>query len=355
MSHRPLALVAAVCALFALHFHGEKKRLADEEKSARLDQASAVPVEMRRRGDNTFLTIPEWNLVFGPEEYADFMKDRQPSQFPFFGQLRQYWDCYNAIYARVEPDYPYNGEYHLMDTVIGVSATGEYTLMCGYERTVGRLSELTRSGKTAEDELAAKVARDYVEFVKIYPWYKFDFATPLKQVWTGTGFRGDNQIRKWERKYFLTSEYAIKVAYAWLIKKGSESAFEVEEMTTPVVLDHLPEAARREFPEIKELKRFADGSLLCTVPRYQAFTDHALGLARHGVVFRDIAGNHGVILVSILAPDSFVPKQPILLSQEQLTHPGSRRLVLEVPVARLSEVLLSLQRPEVKLEHVYDF
>ena len=44
-------------------------------------------------------------------------------------------------------------------------------------------------------------------------------------------------------------------------------------------------------PELKVLRSLPDGAALVTVPRYDAFTAYAQGLATQGVEFREIAGN----------------------------------------------------------------
>jgi hypothetical protein len=53
-----------------------------------------------------------------------------------------------------------------------------------YEGVVGRFTELVAGrADTPEDRLGAKVAQDYVDFIKLRPWYEFDFMTPAKALW----------------------------------------------------------------------------------------------------------------------------------------------------------------------------
>ena len=101
-----------------------------------------TPVEQRRNEEQTYLTFPEWYLVYSPVEYAAFVKHSPPSAFPFFGHLRQFWSSYRYVY-RATRDRPLNTEYHVMIMVIGVSTTVEYALRSAYENVFGRLSELT--------------------------------------------------------------------------------------------------------------------------------------------------------------------------------------------------------------------
>ena len=140
----------------------------------------ATPVADHRPADQTYLTVPEWFLVFSPEEYARALSPttRSPSAFPFAGHIGQFWQSYRDAAAECAP-LPANGGYHVMIAVIGVSTTVEYALKGVYEGVVGRSTELVAGrADTPEDRLGAKVAQDYVDFIKVRPWYEFDFATP---------------------------------------------------------------------------------------------------------------------------------------------------------------------------------
>jgi hypothetical protein len=318
-----------------------------------------TPPEHRRGGDQTFLTFPEWFLVYSPDEYAAFVKERPPSGFPFFGHLRQFWSGYRAVYQATRRDYPVNSEYHVMIAVIGVSTTVEYALRSAYENTLGRASEVTAAyGTTDEDRLGARVAQDYVDFIRDRPWYEFDFLTPLRTLWRDTPAWGAGPVRKWERRYALTSEWLAKAAYAWAIGQGSQAAYGAEETTTAVVLDRLPEGIEAELPRLRVLLRYPDGQALVTLPRYDDFKDHAAAVARRGATFVEIAGNRGPILVTALVPSGWTPPvagASALFTQPILTRPGRQRTAVTVPVGALSELLRVLERDGHTLEHVYDY
>jgi len=253
--------------------------------------------------------------------------------------------------------YPYNGEYHTMIVVIGVSTTGEYALKSAWETVFGRMTEATRlHGMTEEDRFAARMAQDYVDFIRIEPWYKYDFLAQLKRLWTETGFLGHDQLRKWERKYFLTTEIAAKAAYGWVIKKATQASFEQPIPQTAIVVDRLPEASMARLPELKVLKTLENGSVLALVPRYEAFMHHAATLAKDGVCFQEIAGNRSEILVTALVPTAWQPgNTSVLFSQPILTGPETKRIALKVPVADLSSTLRTLESPSCRLEHVFDY
>jgi hypothetical protein len=320
--------------------------------------AALTPIENRRAPEQTFLTYPEWFLVFSPAEYAEFVRASPPSEFPFFGHLRQFWQAYRAVARAAEP-YPANWGYHVMIVVIGVSTTVEYGLRAAYETLIGRLTELAAGGaRSAEDAYGARVAQEYVDFIRVRPWYEFDFLRALRGLWADTPLFGRHLLRKWERRYALTSEYLAKALYGWLIGRATRSAYAAESTVTAVVVDALPAGVQAELPALRVLTREADGRALLHVPRYQAFQDHALALARHGARFEEIAGNRGEILVSALVPRGFRPSpgaKRLLFAQPLLTQPQTERLVLTVPVPELHAALVELATPPRRLEHVYDY
>lgn len=354
MKLRTLAVISFLCAVCALYLQAKFLRHAPAMPAPRTQAESRTPERLRRAPEQTFLTFPEWFLVYSPDEYADFIKDKPPSQFPFLGHVGQFWQGYETVHTATKDDYPFNGAYHIMILVIGSSTTLEYGVKWLYEAVIGRVTEWTRSEMTAEDHLAADVARQYVAFLDVEPWYRFDFLAPIKRLWTATDYNGPNQIRKWERKYILTHEYAAKAAYAWVIKQASEGSFGIEDTTTAVILDREPPLA--DIPELKVLQKFDDGAILANVPRYQAFTRHAQTLARHGVNFVEITGNQDVILLTAIVPENFdAARFRVIMEQPILTRPGQKRLAFTVPVPELSRALRRLSDPAIRVEHIYDY
>jgi hypothetical protein len=318
-----------------------------------LASALRIPEAERRTPDQTYLTFPEWFLVFSPDEYADQLQARRPaSAFPFFGHVAQFWDAYRQV-IRATSRYPFNGEYHTMIVVIGVSTTVEYAIKGAYETLVGRLTELSAPGNdTPEDRLAARQARDYVDFVRVRPWYEFDFVAPLRELWRQPAW-GPHPLRKWERRYLLTSEWAVKAAYAALLQWGARSTFHAPAPTTYTIvagLDGAPPAGVRV--EHREGTR-----ALAVLPRYQGFTDASLALARRGARFVEIAGNRGPILVSVVVPagEPVAPGERVLIRQPILTRPGHERRVLELPVAALAAQLARDNARGIAIEHVFDY
>ncbi len=318
-----------------------------------------TPQELRRPAEQTYLTFPEWFLVFSPSEYADHLAERPPSEFPFLGHVGQFWQGYLAVYSATKDRYPFNPGYHAMVLVIGTSTTVEYGLKSAWETLVGRLTEMAGGGAvTDEDGLAARAARDYVEFLDLEPWYRYDFLSDVASLWTETGLWGPGLIRKWERKYYLTSEYLAKAVYGWIIGGATGAAYEAASPVTAVVLDMLPEGVEKDLPGLEVLDDLTAGGVLTSVPRYAPFKDYAAQLGRRGVTFIEIAGNRGEILVSLLAPaDWSAGTAPgrVIFTQPILTRTSTKRVVLAVEVPTLGRALVELDKPLLRLEHVYDY
>lgn len=346
---RFLAALSALLATTAL--------FAKDVSPANEDASLHVPAPDERTPDQTFLTFPEWFLVFSPAEYADALRADQPADaFPFFRHIGQFWKAYARI-IRTTREYPFNGEYHTMIVVIGVSTTVEYGLKGAYETLVGRLSRLTAApNATPEDALATAQARAYVDFIRIEPWYKFDFVAPLRQLWTQVPWTGPHLLRKWERRYLLTTEWLVKATYAEVIKLATGSTFDAPKPTTLAVVLGLPAETSDCLPTMQRLQQHGTQSLL-SLPRYQLFTQQAIALAKCGAAFEEIAGNRGTILVSVVVPVSREPEvlAPILIRQPITTRPRFERRVLQVQVPRLADELRAHEDAGDTIEHVFDY
>lgn len=323
--------------------------------------SSPTPAELRRTPDQTFLTFPEWFLVHSPAEYADYLASgAPPSRFPLFAHVVQFWQSYRAV-ARELERYPFNGGYHLMVMVIGTSTTVEYGLKGLYEHTVGRVAEAFSAAAEPlpEERFAAEFARSYVDFIRVDPWYRYDFGAQLERLWRDVPFGADGAIRRIERRYALTTELLVKAVYAKLIGFGTAAVYEEAKPTTAVVLSQAPESDR-DYPEWHALEPARDPArpVLGTLPRYEAFTRYAGWVAAQGLDFVEIAGNDGEILVSALAPAAWRAEGVrVLFEQPILTRPGWRRVVFALPVNALARWLRGVRAggDAVVVEHVYDY
>ncbi|MES2864967.1 MAG: hypothetical protein V4666_12655 [Bacteroidota bacterium] len=289
-----------------------------------------------RPADQTFLTFPEWFLVFSPEEQANSFKKQTSTSFPFMSHTRQIWESYHIINNQIKDNFPTNKGYHFMIWVIGSSATVEYSIKAWYETIFGRITD-TNTPLTDEDKFNTKFTEDYVVFIKDKPWYEFDFKSRLKSLWLETSFFDDHFFRKAERKYILTSELLVKWGYGKLIGLGTEQVYDEALPTTSVVLQ--------------------DNSIV-NLPRYDKFNKAITNLSKEGKSFKEIAGNNSAILLTVLVPAN---KQLNLEnSQTIFTQPISsdltmKRIALAIPVEKLNKLLIQLDSENLEIEHVFDY
>lgn len=321
--------------------------------SVNADTLHVTAKDLIRTEDQTYLTLPEWYLVHSPEEYAQYLGDkRKPSQFPFSGHIGQFWDTYKQSYLITKDKYPLNMQYHIMVMTIGVSTTVEYTMKGLYESFIGSITEYI-SYDTQEDRYAAKIAKNYVNFIKVEPWYKFDFMDALTGLWKDTDFFGDGFVRKIERKYFLTTEYLAKASYGYLIKKVTGASFE-----TPIPYSSV--LIKGNYPANAQIGLIdtINGNDLLKLPRYNNFTINLIKLAEDNKDFIEICGNKGKINIAILPNSDFDVKtynSNVFIIQSILTQPSVKRVVYEVDVSKLSSMIRDLDDKKIKIEHIYDY
>jgi hypothetical protein len=311
-----------------------------------------------RPEDDAYLSLPEWYIVWSYQEKADYQENSLPSGFPYFGAVRQYWNSYCCISRLIKEKYGSNIGEQVMLVVIGTSFSAEYVLKGLYEKTIGRLSEWTsRNQFTEEDRYAYRVAREYADFVHVRPFYEFHFAHHVKGLWAENPLWGAHLLRKWERRVFLTTDYAVEAFYCWLIEKATHLSYGYEPSDTYAWVENVSDTVLPQLPRVKLVKRVAAQTYIVDIPRYQEFTATASILAQHGVRFVEISGN-SQITVSVLVPETWqgggMSAQP-LFSMPVLTRPELHRVFLRCDVASLDQVVNAPRSSGAVVEHVYDY
>ena len=304
----------------------------------------------------TFLTLPEWFIVFSSEEYGRFIGREAPSAFPYLGSIGQYWRAYDAVCEVTRPNYPFQAGYHVMLGVIGASFTVENIVKSVYEKSVGRATEWLSGRDTPEDQWAARTAQEYGAFLHTVPWYQFPFGARLAALWSETPMWGPQLLRKWERRAALTAEYSFKAGYGWLMGVATSSAYAPEDLKVYAHVEQAP-LAIFAIDGIASVKQLSPTSHVITMPRYEAFTKAALALDEAGVRFVSIAGNDE-LLITAIAPDAFrLPASPasVVVTLPVQTEPGRVRLAVRAPLATLHETLAALRAGGATIEHLYDY
>ncbi|MBS0290297.1 MAG: hypothetical protein JSS07_09740 [Proteobacteria bacterium] len=306
-----------------------------------------------RPEESTFLTFPEWYIVYSSQEYAKTLENNLPSAFPYFSAIKQFWQSYCYVNALSKHRYPFNVENHIMIMVIGSSLTLEYIIKGLYENTMGRFSEWTSSHQqVAEDKYAYHTAKAYAELIPVRPWYEFSFLNSAKGLWQQTNLYDKHLFRKWERKFILSIEYSFKAFYAWVIEKSSHAAFGVADVTTGVWLQYNnKENSQKSNPSHK----VDTNSYIVMMPRYQPFTPAALEAIKDNAKFYDIADNHIIMLSAVVPKDSKIKKGIEIFSLPVLISKDKKRVAIITPVSKLHEVLQELLSTNAEIEHIYDY
>lgn len=311
-----------------------------------------------RPADQTYLTFPEWYIVYSADEYARFIAQKPPSHFPYFGAIRQYWQGYYAVCAVTREHYQFNSGYHLMLAVIGSSFTLEELFKGVYENTVGRITEWTSSPElTPEDAYARQVAKEYGDFIHTVPWYEFPFAEKLQGLWRTTGLWGPNPLRKWERKFALSLEYGGKALYGRVLRQGTEATYAPEELTIQAWVEELSPAVVKSEPDVHVVQALAGQAEFVELPRYEAFTQLAPRLAKAGVRFVEIAGNDEILITAFTPSDwtYSLPDGQLLFSMPVVIDPAHKRIAVKAPVRSLHLILQEFAARGIQLEHLYDY
>ena len=324
-----------------------------------LTRAPLVPDRgYARRESDSYLSYPEWHIVYAYEDLAGVVRRGDESGFAYGRQIAGFWTSLCRLSRVVTGRGPVGTDTKVMLYTIGWSFTAELAVKGAYEKTLGRLFEWLRGpGKTAEDEFAARDLQSYAEFLRQTPWYEYPFGWRLLAFWRSTSWRGEDLPRKLERRAVLTAEYATKAVYAALIGYASGAALGGADLEIQTVVTGLDRADAAREPQLTIVRDLGSGRTLIRTPRYQSYTDLLVRLARRGRDVVEIAGNHR-ILVTVLAPPGPLPAAPgvaELFEAPIQSRPDRRRVGLDVSVERLAAAIRALEAAGISIEHIYDY
>src|SRR5262245_37536931 len=145
----------------------------------------------RRDEVNTYLTYPEWSIVYAYEDLAGVTRMGSESDFAYFRSIRSYWTSLCSVTRIASRRGMVPSDTKSMLYVIGVSFAAEMGIKGAYEETIGRITSMIRGEvRTAEDDFALMVADDYARFLRQTPWYQYPFGERLKAFWSETPLLG---------------------------------------------------------------------------------------------------------------------------------------------------------------------
>lgn len=332
---------------------------APETRGTSSESAIQKIPDYYRPESKTYLTLPEWYVVYSTDEYAAFVQERSASDFPYFDAVGQFWESYIRSCEVIAGRYPFNGDSHFANGFIGLSFSAENMLKGAYEGTLGRLTAWASSGQpTEEEKYAAQVARDYGALMHTTPWYFFPFSEKLSGLWRETSLWGPDPLRKWERKLSLTAEYAVKSLYSSLTQWGADAAYggvDVEKIYA--ITSGITPQMRSKDLELVEM--LTGERQLVRITRFDFFSNNAPLWLAGGARFYEIAGNDE-ILFTLLGPaqagyqfehGETLFKLPILTSDQKMA-----RVAVKVRVSEMGAFFEELkQMPQVRFEHFYDY
>jgi hypothetical protein len=323
----------------------------------RVAASSTGPGAARRESDS-YLSFPEWHIVYAYEDLAGVLQRGDESQFAYGQQIVGFWANLCGV-SRVATSRSAVGlDTKVMLYTIGWSFTAELGIKGAYEKTIGRLFEWVRGPrKTTADQFVARDMQAYAAFLRQTPWYEYPFASRLVAFWREVRLAGPHFPRQLERHAVVTAEYGVKAVYGALIGWASRTALGPADLTIHTVVLGLGADDLARDPRITVVRELAGGRTLIRTPRYQQYTEVLVGLARHGRDVAEIAGNHR-ILMTVLAPRAPRPALPgatELFAAPIQSRPELRRIGLDVAVEQLAATIRALERAGAAIEHLYDY
>ncbi len=342
-------LVAVLLALPILYVEAFcRGELVAEERTPLIDDAT-----WRRSEAATYLTYPEWHIVYAYEEMAEILAAGDEHDFGYLDSIGGFWTSYCALNRTADRHGGGDAETRTMIYVIGASFTLEMALKGAYEETLGRLFAALRGpARTAQDEVAADMAEQYATFLRQTPWYRFPFADWANVLWR----QPVQGARSWERRLALGAEWHGKQAYAGLIGQAV-AAGEPAALRIRTVVAGLAPKQLEALDEVEVVGQVEGGTLIET-PRYRRYTEILVELVRAGGRPVEIAGNDD-LLVSIVHhgpnPPQAAASGQVLATMKRQGF-GDHRSLVSLKVGDLAALIGGLAASDAaRLEHIYDY
>jgi hypothetical protein len=306
----------------------------------------------QRREANTYLTYPEWHIVYAYDGLAEALKAGDEHRFDYWSSIRGFWRSACAV-MRVADEHG-GADWGTRSTIhtIGVSFTAEMSAKAAYEETIGRATATLRgSQKTPQDRAVAEMASDYAAFLRQTPWYEYPFTRERRELWAAPT-RG---VRAWERRLGIGLEFTAKAAYAKVIA-GAVAATAPATLVIRSVVAGLDEAGLAKIANVTIIGARSGGVEIET-PRYDLFTRILAEIGRRGGSVREIAGNDD-IMVTLTVPAGVaspnVRHGRVIMRTRRDGFPGDRLLV-DVKVPELALLLTAYPLGDPGVEHVFDY
>ena len=312
-----------------------------------------VDPAFRRPEANTYLTYPEWHIVYAYDGLAHVLKTGDEHAFPYLPSVETFWRTACTLTGVADRHGGADWGTRSMIHTIGVSFTAEVLAKAAYEETIGRATAWLRGGrKSPQDEVVLATAADYARFLRQTPWYLYPFRREAQKLWDAPM---EQQVRGWERRLGIGLELQLKAAYARALAGAVSATGEAPQVIHSIVSE-LDAGALEDISGVRVVRTLG-ADIEIETPRYAHFTAILFEIARRGGSIREIAGNNEV-MVSLTVADgsqkSAVRHGTILLRLQRDGIAGERLLV-NVRMPELAALLKTYPRGDPGLEHVFDY
>lgn len=300
---------------------------------------------------NSYLTYPEWHIVYAYEGLANVLKAGDEHEFGYVRSVAGFWSSFCALNREAGRHGGADGATRQTIHVIGVSFTLEMGMKAIYEETVGRLFALVRGvEKSPQDHYAKAMAEDYGRFLHQTPWYKYDFDGAVDALW------GEpvTSLRSWERRLALGGEWKAKAAYARVIAEAVAATGQAQ-LTIRSLIGGLPPADLQAIADVRVIEDRGEDGVLIETPRYRAFTLILQQIAARKATMLEIAGNDDIMLSALARAAPVELGFAKLIADINRDGFVGRRLLLQAKVADLPALFAELRAADLELEHVYDY
>jgi hypothetical protein len=308
-------------------------------------------VAWQRPEAKTWLTYPEWHIVYSAESFAGYLqRGGRPSGYHYLRDVRGFWSSYCAM-NQASAGRP-RGDAKLMLYTIGLSYSAELLTKAFYESTLGRLSEAIGGWQSADDRYAAAVQQRYGAFMHETPWYAFPFGDAFSGLWKTK----DSGLRHWERRLSLSGEYGVKTGYAKLIGWSSGASLGRDEPTLRFLVKGGGKAISALDPRFHVIGPAGKGLTLVEAPRYEQFTELLGKMQKTPIELVEISGNDDIFVTLLMPTNEDLPIPGAhLLTMSVDNPPGWQRLGLSTKVPDLLRTMNLVQQYGGRVEHIYDY
>jgi hypothetical protein len=334
----PVAYIEAFC-------HGERT----EEPYMPLIKDTAF----HRREANTFLTYPEWHIVYAYDGLAQTLKTGDEYAFDYISSIKGFWTSACALTKIADAHGGADSSTRMTIHTIGVSFTLEMALKAAYEETIGRLTAVLRGEKkTPQDQVAAGMAIDYAAFLRQTPWYKYPFDSQMRKLEEAPE---TDPVRGRERRFALGAEWWAKTLYAGMIADAVAGTTGAAQLEIRSVVSGLTPNGLESIPGVKVIGE-SSGDVEIETPRYDLFTRILVEIARKGGAIREIAGNNDIMVSVTEKPDQPLTGLPgTVIDRVRRDGFDGSRLLIALRVNELATLLRNVPLADPGVEHVFDY